>query len=79
MITFLVESIAEIVLFSPSLPSKLVDAIEISSPTCQSTSSDKVMTVPPAYTVVSSVVQVGVLTGPCMSRVPYLTPITLFP
>ena len=56
-----------------------VEAITMASPATQSTSSYKVIVDSPASTVVSIIVQVGVLGIPCISNIPFLIAITLFP
>jgi len=67
------------VLFSASLPLKLVEAMAISSPATQSTGTERVMEVAPGSEVVFMVVQVGTLTGPCISRIPFVKPMHLLP
>jgi len=72
-------SIVLMTLSSASLGSKLVEAIAMLSPTYQSTAVSRVIVVSPASAVVFMTVHVGVLSTPCISRVPCLTPSTLLP
>lgn len=72
-------SMADIIFSSVSKLSYPVGAITIFSPTYQSTAVLRVIVDSPAFAVVRSSVQVGLLVTPCISKTPYLTPITLLP